>query len=279
MTNFRTMIAAQQVAALKQYNVRQVGDVDAEPITLEEARAQCRVDTWGSPPESDDDFWLEGIGMPGARMYCEQYKGAAYAQRTMELVTNGFPSGAIKLPFGPVQTVESVKYDDQTGYQAAYDAAYQAAYTTAYDAEFMSSGDPIAADAAGIAAGVPAGETAGNLVLEVTLDPTNYVLNGFTGEVVLAYGKAWPTGVRDGVNSVRVQYVTGPSLPEDTPQINTLPGAVRVAILLMLGHLYENRSAVQLGGLVSQIPLGVHAFLDLAPGGDRRRIPSQGLGG
>ncbi len=263
MTDFLTMIEAQQAAALKQYQVRQVGDIDGEPITIEEARAQCNVDINGSPPESDDDFWLENIGIPAARAYCENYKGVAYAQRTVELVTNGFPSGAINLPFGPVQSIESIKYDDQVAYQAAYDAAY----TAAYDAEFIISSDVDLATAAGIAAGLVAGEAA----LEVTVDPSVYMLNLFPtpATVILNYGQSWPTTVRDFINSVRIDYVVGISPPGDSPQVYALPPTAKGAMLLMLSHLYENRSAVNIGGVVSDVPYGVRALLDLTLGGER----------
>lgn len=259
---FLTAISAAQLAALQQYNVRQVGDVEGEPITLEEARAQCRVDLLGSPPESDDDFWLENIGIPGARVYAENYKGAAYAPRTMELVTNKFPSGAINLPFGPVQSITSVKYDDQV----IADAAYDAAYTAAYDAEFLISADVDLATAAGIAAG----DIAFAAALEQTMDPTTYSLNVFTQPptMILNYGETWPTA-RDFTNSVRITYVTGYSLPEDSPQVHILPQSARIAMLMMLAHLYENREAVNVGGVVTTMPLGVHAYLDLTPGGDR----------
>ena len=124
---FLTDIAAAQVAALHVYGVMQIGDVVGEPISLEDARKQCRVDTFeeGSPPESvsDDDAWLTDIGIPGARQYCENELGVALCTRTMELATNAFPSGPINLPFGPVQSITSVTYLDSDGAEQILSAA------------------------------------------------------------------------------------------------------------------------------------------------------------
>jgi hypothetical protein len=247
---FLTDIAAAQLAALQQYGIVQIGDVEGEPITLLEARAQCRVDTWGSPPESDDDFWLENIGMPAAREYCENYKGLAYAPRTLELATNTFPAGAINLPFGPVQSITSIKYLDQ--------AAADAAYTAAYDAEFAISSDVALATAAGDAAYAAA--------LEQTVSAADYQLDVYSTppRVVLVSGASWPTAT-DTTNSVKVRYVTGYNLSTDTPIAYVLPPTVKMAMLLMLGHLFINRAAVEEGSKI-EIPLGVQALLNLAPG-------------
>ncbi len=64
---FLTDIAAAQTKALQRFGLLQIGDVEGEPISLEEARAQCNLDVFGSPPESEHDFWLETVGIPAAR--------------------------------------------------------------------------------------------------------------------------------------------------------------------------------------------------------------------
>lgn len=83
-----------------------------EPITLEEARHHLRVDTYGSPPTSDDDDWLTDIGIPAARMWAEGYTGLSLAPQTLELVARQFPPQYFELPFGPVQSIVSVDYTD-----------------------------------------------------------------------------------------------------------------------------------------------------------------------
>ncbi len=267
--NYRNAIWRQQQANLLRYGIRAVDEVIDEPITLDEARQHLRVDTYtiddpesdASPPDqitvSDDDAWIEAQ-IPAAREYCEQYIGRALAPRTMELATSAFPTVTVSdppgpafvLPFGPVASIVSVKYDDQ--------AAADAAYTAAYDAEFLISGDATAAAAAGTAAAVAA--------LVQTMPATDYQIDVYStpSRLLLAYGASWPTSVRSAAGSVRVRYTTGYSTPGDSPQVFVLPKLARSAMLLMLAHFYENREAVGNGNL-AEVPLGVQALLDLLP--------------
>lgn len=263
---FLREIARRQSAALLQWNIQQITQVDEEPISLELARAHCRVDAWGSPPESDDDDWFNTVGIPAAREYCEMTLGRALAARTVEASASAFPTvtvnsppGAyIALPFGPVQSIVSVKYLDQ----AAYDAAYDAAYTAAYDAEFISSADVDAATAAGVAAG----DIAGAAALEQTLDPATYAVDSTVvpSRLVLAYGASWPSA-RSDVNSVKVRYITGYSAPDVSPQVRILPRMAMAAMLMMLGHLYKNREAVNVTAVAMEVPFGVQRLLEKVP--------------
>ena len=61
------------------------------------------------------DPWLEQIGIPAAREWCEGYSGLSIGIKTLELATNGFPSGGIKLPYGPVIGVVAMTYVDTDG--------------------------------------------------------------------------------------------------------------------------------------------------------------------
>lgn len=70
----------------------------------------------------------------------------------------------------------------------------------------------------------------------------------------VGYGLEWPTAVRDQDDSVRLQFVAGygAAIP--------LPKPIYQAILLMVGHLFENRedsTALQL----RELPLGVKFLL------------------
>jgi uncharacterized phiE125 gp8 family phage protein len=86
--------------------------VTTEPVTLAEARLQCKVD-------SDDASWdavLSGL-CTAAREYAEHYTGRALATQTLEMVLDTFPEcgGDITLDMPPVATVTSIKYDDTAG--------------------------------------------------------------------------------------------------------------------------------------------------------------------
>lgn len=93
-----------------------------------------------------------------------------------------------------------------------------------------------------------------------TVDTADYQLDAYTSRLELAYGASWPTAV-DFTNSVKIQYRAGFSLPDDSPQINPMPYLIRAAMLLMLGHLFENREATTELKL-DEIPLGVSSLLE-----------------
>lgn len=206
---------------LRKYGVRVVGEVDPEnePVTMEDARAHLRVDTFGSPPESDDDFWIQNIGLPGAREWAELYSGVSIGLRSMELAMNRFPSGSVMtLPFGPVDSVTSIVYDDADG-------------------------------------------------VEQIMDPADYTIDYYTGSlpsIRLAPGASWPTDARDQFDAIRVLYFAGYTPAGASPPGLRIPASMRSAILLMLGHLYENREAVNVGNIINEFPLGARQLLDLS---------------
>ncbi len=107
------------------YGVRQVSPIpfDSEPITLAQAWAHLHIDTDGSPPASDEDYWLQYIGIPAARDWCEQWLGASIAPRILEYAAYSFPSDSFLLPFGPVLDIVSIKYNDTDGALQTMDPA------------------------------------------------------------------------------------------------------------------------------------------------------------
>jgi uncharacterized phiE125 gp8 family phage protein len=89
-----------------------------------------------------------------------------------------------------------------------------------------------------------------------TLAAPSYQIDtaGFVGRVAPAYGTFWPS-TRNQLNAVTVTYVAGYGDPADVPP------AIKSALRLMLGHLYENREAVVTGTIATQLPLAVDALL------------------
>lgn len=71
------------------------------------------------------------------------------------------------------------------------------------------------------------------------------------GTIERAYGVTWPS-VRDQSRTIVVTYVTG---------YTQIPEPIRQALLLMVGHFYENREAVIVGQAPAELPLGVDALL------------------
>lgn len=89
-----------------------------EPITLEEAKSHLRV--------SDDDnndmlrLYIKAVrqnldGMDG-------WLGRALVTQTWELTLDSFPCGEIRIPIPPLQSVTSIKYDDEDGNEQTVDA-------------------------------------------------------------------------------------------------------------------------------------------------------------
>lgn len=77
------------------------------PVTLEEAKAQCRVTS------SDEDTKLNNL-IAAATTRVENMTGLSLITQTWELTLDEF-SDAIELPRGPVQSVTSVQYVDPDG--------------------------------------------------------------------------------------------------------------------------------------------------------------------
>lgn len=96
-------------------------------------------------------------------------------------------------------------------------------------------------------------DTAG---VEQTLSPSAWRFSDY-GEaprrVTPAYGTCWPS-TRCQRNAVRILYTVGASCPQ----------VAKNAILLIVGHLFENRQEVLAGtGLsATQVPMGAMALLD-----------------
>lgn len=85
-----------------------------------------------------------------------------------------------------------------------------------------------------------------------TVDAANYSLDDYSlvNRVVPAYGYIWPS-TQGVVYAVKVRYEAG---------ADVLPGAIRSALLLMVGHWYETRSP-DAKASVTDLPLGVMDLL------------------
>lgn len=78
---------------------------------------------------------------------------------------------------------------------------------------------------------------------EQTLAPSAYVVDSVSdrGVITPAYGTSWPA-TRTQRNAVTVQFKAGYG-----PAADDVPQAIRSAILLMVGDLFENREAAIVG--------------------------------
>jgi uncharacterized phiE125 gp8 family phage protein len=89
----------------------------SEPVTLEEAKAQCRVDT------ADDDTLISAY-ITTARQYVEETLAhCALLTQTWELRRDRWPSSPFRLPLPPLQSISSIKYMDEAGEEYPLDAS------------------------------------------------------------------------------------------------------------------------------------------------------------
>lgn len=86
---------------------------------------------------------------------------------------------------------------------------------------------------------------------EQTLSNTLYTLDdyGLQAWAVPAVDTEWPETLA-AANAVKVRYVAG-----------DLPAAVKSALLLMVGHWFENRES-SVPGTINELPLGVDSLLN-----------------
>jgi uncharacterized phiE125 gp8 family phage protein len=89
------------------YSPKITVSADSEPITLAEAKAQCRVDG------ADEDTLIEGY-IASARAYVEAYTGTFLKQQTVTVKCDGFADFA-KFSAVPLGSVSSISYVDGAG--------------------------------------------------------------------------------------------------------------------------------------------------------------------
>lgn len=89
-----------------------------------------------------------------------------------------------------------------------------------------------------------------------TLDPAEYQVDNSQNpaRITPAYGRVWPVA-RVQPNSIAVRFVAG--FGDTTADI---PRDLRQALLLLLGHFYENREAVTVGS-VTEVPMTVNFLI------------------
>jgi uncharacterized phiE125 gp8 family phage protein len=89
----------------------------------------------------------------------------------------------------------------------------------------------------------------------VTLSSSVYLLDTGSDRVSLALNQSWPA-TDERLGGVVIRYSAGYGSTSAS-----VPETIRTAMLLILGHLYENRQDV-VTGTVSRLPLGAEYLLD-----------------
>lgn len=172
-----------------------------EPITLDEAKAQLRVEL---DMNVENDLIRRLI--TAARQWAETYMQRPIVTQT---VTAKFPafSARMALPYsGNLQSVTSVSYQDS-------DDATQTLATTVYGVDDYT--EPAA--------------------------------------IYLRHDQDWPETFTDP-NAISVVYTAGYA-------VDDVPSDIKSALLLMIGHLFENREESIVGTNAMELPMGAKALL------------------
>lgn len=82
------------------YQTRVINDLSTEPVTLAEAKEFMQIDY------NDFDALITKL-IKSARLASEKFTGLSYGEKTIKLMNKG--CSQVTLPFGPVQTITSVK--------------------------------------------------------------------------------------------------------------------------------------------------------------------------
>lgn len=176
------------------YSLVKVGAA-TEPITLDDAKAQCRVSI------DEDDVLLSDL-ITAAREAVETIMRMGLANQTYDMYLNNWWSGDLILPLPPLQSVTSIKYTDIDGTQTTWSSA--------------------------------------NYLVSTAQIP---------GRVVLKTNTSFPTDELREVDAIVIRFVTGYADAGDMPVL------LKRAMLLMVGHLYENRENVTIGQGIAAMEL------------------------
>lgn len=210
--------------------MREIAPPTAEPISLDEARVHLRQKADGvAASVVDDDSWVEAK-ITAVRQSAEQFLGfplsdATYVQAYDSFTTSAQPS--IASWWGSTTTEASEPYITLP----------------------RASGEVVAVQYL----------DASNVLQ--TLDPAKWEFDDFGGVVHVAA----PPAISTRASAVRVQF-KGAYHPADagaSPPVLAapVPEDIKHAMLLMLGHFYENRESVVVGASVEELPMAVEHLL------------------
>lgn len=222
-----------------------------EPVSVIEANEHLRLD-------SDDEEGLVTNLIKAARQYCEDFQNRAYYTQTYELWLDAWPE-FFELPRPPLQipSVTAGAFVVGTVYRILTVGTTD---FVAIGATANTVGTIFTATAAGSGTGTA---TISGVIKYYGTDDTEYFVSGSDyfidaksepGRIVLAYGKSWPSMTLRPVNGVCVTFVAGES------SLTNISQEIKQAMLLLIGHWYENRESVSKDDLKS-IPQAVESLL------------------
>jgi len=250
----------------------------AEPVSLSEMKLHLRVD------HTTDDELIKSL-IKAARQWCEMYERRAYMLRTYQLKLDWFYDD-LELDFPPLISVGSITYTDTSGttqtlastvYDVVteptpggvrlaygqswptprddedvvtinYTAGFSTTFTTAYATDILTVGNAIFADGDIVVVESDAGDLPSGLSVG-----TNYYVRDVSGSTLKLAATSGGTAIDLADDGTGTHYIALAST-------GLVPAAVKAAIKLLVGHLYENReNSTEIN--LNSIPFGVKSLL------------------
>lgn len=240
----------------------------AEPISLVEAKAHLRVDM------NNEDI-LIGLLIGAAREQAEAITHRSLILQTWEQTYDSWPC-TIELPCGPLRAVVSVQYIDSHGVTQTLDVpdytvdikSTLGRVVPAYGMSWPSIRNHLNSITVQYQSGyaVPFTAVAGTDVITAVDHPyangDRIKLSNSGGELPAGLGV---TGryyaVNVSGNDLKLSTTLG-GVPIDltgagtgTHYLGIVPESIRQAMLLMIGHWYENRESINIDGNATEIPM------------------------
>jgi len=196
-----------------------------------------------------------------ARQDCESFQRRTYLTTIWELWLEKWPDGdVIELPLPPLQesAITAGSFETDVVYRIL---TVGTTNFTLIGASANTVGVVFTATGAGSGTGTA---TASGIIRYYDTDDTEYFMDAGDyfidtksepGRACLKYGKTWPSTTLRPNNGICVTYVAGYTQASDVPK------SWKQAMLLLIGHLYENREAVVIAQSGSRLPNGVESLL------------------
>lgn len=214
--------------------VREVTPPAVEPVTLIQAKAHLRI-TW-----TEDDAYVTTL-IAAARRYCEAAAKRTFVNTVYAMVDDAFPFSVnpinrqVREFYGQFSSPQGAVFPGVMAMNAGVIQFPRAPLVSVQSVNYIdASGNP------------------------QTWASSNYTLvTGSPGRMQPVFGQIWPVTL-PVIGSVSITFTAGysadASLVRETDQ---------QAVLLMLGHLWENREAVTLDGTPCPVPLTLDALLGI----------------
>lgn len=214
-----------------------VTDTDVEPIALDIAKVQLRIDADDTSRDALITLYIQS-----ARETAEMRTARSFIQRSYREYFDGFPGNRFSPAYELSGGLYAPSWHREHLYRRRHFELSRSPLASFTQIQYLDPTDPTG-------------------VAILTVPASVYVVNEFTDQeqapatITLAYGQCWPVPLRQA-NCVWIDYAAGYSMDG-----SGTPASAQNAMLLLINHYYENPDAVQ-QGLPVEIPYAIKALLD-----------------